>query len=92
MLKRSVMYRDQQYEVLLEQEEDGGYAVSAPAVPGAYSDGETEAEALENIVDAIANLKESTTEVAEILAAHDRRGHSGSGVSVPLYESEVVTD
>ena len=59
MLKRSVTYRDQQYEVLLEREEDGGYAVSAPAVPGAYSDGDTEAEALENIVDAIANLKES---------------------------------
>ena len=72
MLKRRVIYQDQQYEVLLEQERDGGYAVSAPAVPGAYSDGDTEAEALENIVDAIANLKESTTEVAEILAVHDR--------------------
>ena len=92
MLKRSVMYRDQQYEVLLEQEEDGGYAVSAPAVPGAYSDGDTEAEALENIVDAIASLKESTMEVAEILAAHDRRGHSGSGVNATPSESEVVTD
>ena len=83
MLKRRVIYQDQQYEVLLEQEGDGGYAVSAPAVPGAYSDGDTEVEALENIVDAIANLKESTKEVAEILAAHDHRSHSGSGVSVP---------
>ena len=92
MLKRSVMYQDQQYEVLLEQEGDGGYAVSAPAVPGAYSDGDTEAEALENIVDAIANLKESATEVVEILAAHGRRDFSGPGVSVPPYESEVVTD
>lgn len=92
MLKRRVIYQDQQYEVLLEQEGDGGYAVSAPAVPGAYSDGDTEVEALENIVDAIANLKESTTEVAEILAAHDRRGHSGPVVSVPPSESEVVTD
>ena len=92
MLTRSIMYRDQHYEVLLDQEEDGGYAVSAPAVPGAYSDGDTEAEALENIVDAIANLKASTAEVAEILAAHDRKDHSGSGVSVPPHESEVVTD
>ena len=92
MLKRSVMYRDQQYEVLLEREGHGGYSVSAPAVPGAYSDGDTEAEALENIVDAIANLKESALEVAEILAAYDRRGHSGLGVNIPPSESEVVTD
>lgn len=92
MLKRSVVYQDQRYEVLLEQEGDGGYSVNAPAVPGAYSDGDTEAEALENIIDAIANLKESALEVAEILAAHDHRGHSGSGVRVPPSESEVVTD
>ena len=92
MLKRSVIYRDQHYEVLLEQEEDGGYAVSAPAVPGAYSDGDTEAEALENIIDAIASLKESALEVAEILAARDRWSHSGSGVNATPSESEVVTD
>ena len=92
MIKRSVVYQDQQYEVLLEQEGDGGYSISAPAVPGAYSDGDTEVEALENIIDAIAALKESALEVAEILADYDHRDHSGSGVSVPPSESEVVTD
>ena len=72
MLERSVMHRDQQYEVLLEREGDGGYSVSAPAVPGAYSDGDTEAEALENIVDAIANMKESAPEVAELTVGQFR--------------------
>lgn len=40
------------YEVkLLESEE--GYAVWCPALPGCWSQGATEAEALENIKDAI---------------------------------------
>ena len=38
-----------------------------PAVPGAYSDGDTEAEALENIADAIAILKENAEDAASII-------------------------
>ena len=59
MLKRNIIHQGQRYDVALEPDDDGGYSVSAPAVPGAYSDGDTEAEALENIADAIAILKES---------------------------------
>jgi predicted RNase H-like HicB family nuclease len=40
------------YKVVLH-ESDEGYAISCPALPGCWSQGETEAEALENIQDAI---------------------------------------
>lgn len=40
------------YKVVLE-ESDEGFSVSAPGLPGCHSQGATEAEALENIADAI---------------------------------------
>ncbi|WP_036483135.1 type II toxin-antitoxin system HicB family antitoxin [Myxosarcina sp. GI1] len=40
------------YQVRLKQSEEG-YAVWCPGLPGCWSQGETEAEALENIKDAI---------------------------------------
>jgi len=42
------------YTVLLEREEDGGYVVSVPALPGCITQGETRREALANIREAIA--------------------------------------
>jgi predicted RNase H-like HicB family nuclease len=41
------------YTVVLQREPDGGYVVSVPALPGCVSQGETRAEALENIREAI---------------------------------------
>ncbi|MFZ3235808.1 MAG: type II toxin-antitoxin system HicB family antitoxin [Stellaceae bacterium] len=41
------------YTVVLEQEADGGYVVSAPALPGCVSQGDTREEALANIQEAI---------------------------------------
>ena len=41
------------YTVVLEQEADGGYVVSVPALPGCVSEGDTRAEALVNIREAI---------------------------------------
>lgn len=40
------------YKVVL-QKSDEGYSVSCPALPGCWSQGETEDEAIENIKDAI---------------------------------------
>ncbi|HVS21953.1 MAG TPA: type II toxin-antitoxin system HicB family antitoxin [Pyrinomonadaceae bacterium] len=40
------------YKILLEQT-DEGYSVSCPGLPGCWSQGETEEEAIENIQDAI---------------------------------------
>jgi predicted RNase H-like HicB family nuclease len=41
------------YKVILEAEEEGGYSVHCPALPGCYSQGDTVPEALTNIQDAI---------------------------------------
>ncbi len=40
------------YKILLEKSEEG-YSVSCPGLPGCWSQGKTEAEAMENIQDAI---------------------------------------
>ena len=51
------------YTVTLLQAEEGGYVVSAPALPGCISQGETKEEALANIREAVElyleDLKES---------------------------------
>lgn len=41
------------FKVLLEPDEDGGYIVVCPSIPGCYSQGETIEEALANIREAI---------------------------------------
>ena len=60
------------YEVKLLRS-DEGYAVWCPALPGCWSQGETEAEALENIKDAIReyvaaddDLKRAETRTVEV--------------------------
>ena len=50
-----------QYKVVLRQT-DEGYSISCPGLPGCWSQGKTEQEALENIHDAI---QEYLTAVAE---------------------------
>ena len=40
------------YKIVLEKSEEG-YSVSCPGLPGCWSQGETEEEAIENIQDAI---------------------------------------
>lgn len=41
------------YQVVLHPEETGGFTVECPAIPGCFSEGETEDEALQNIREAI---------------------------------------
>jgi predicted RNase H-like HicB family nuclease len=52
--KRSNQENSMRYTVVLEREEDGGYVASVPALPGCVSQGDTRAEALKNIQEAIA--------------------------------------
>lgn len=40
-------------KVVLEPQEEGGYTVFVPALPGCISQGETQEEALDNITEAI---------------------------------------
>lgn len=41
------------FSVVLDRDEDGAYVVECPSLPGCFSQGESEAEALENITEAI---------------------------------------
>lgn len=41
------------YEVVLEKQDEGGYTVTVPALPGCISEGDTKKEALDNIRDAV---------------------------------------
>jgi predicted RNase H-like HicB family nuclease len=47
------MNENMKFKVVLEKDEEGFYAVWVPALPGCYSQGRTEEEALENIKEAI---------------------------------------
>jgi predicted RNase H-like HicB family nuclease len=51
------------YKVALYRSEEG-YSVSVPGLPGCCSQGATEAEALENIADAIREYLEVAAELA----------------------------
>lgn len=52
------------YTVVLHPSEEG-YAVSVPGLPGCWSEGATEAEALANIEDAIREYLEAIAEVTQ---------------------------
>jgi predicted RNase H-like HicB family nuclease len=53
------------YTVLLEPEDDGGFVVSVPALPGCISQGDTREEALANIREAISVYTEDCREAGE---------------------------
>ena len=57
------------YKVRLQKSEEG-YSVSCPGLPGCWSQGETEEEALRNIQDAI---KEYLAAVDELVKGEDVR-------------------
>jgi predicted RNase H-like HicB family nuclease len=57
------------YKVVLHQSEEG-YSVSCPGLPGCWSQGATEEEALENIRDAI---QEYLATVSDLVLGEDVR-------------------
>lgn len=52
------------YKVVIQASEEG-YSVNCPGLPGCWSQGETEAEALENIKDAIQEYLEVVNELTK---------------------------
>jgi len=56
------------YTVFIEESEEG-FAVSVPGLPGCHSQGDTEAEALVNIADAIREYREVAEELAKSAGA-----------------------
>ena len=53
------------YTVVLEQEPDGGYVASVPALAGCVSQGDTRSEAIANIREAIALYIEDCREAGD---------------------------
>ena len=52
-----------EFYVVFEQEQDGGFSVSVPALPGCFSEGDTFEEAMNNIEEAIALYLETKQEL-----------------------------
>ncbi len=61
------------YTVVLQRENDGGYVVSVPALPGCVSQGDTREEALKNIGEAIELYLEDVKAAGEPIPAEDGR-------------------
>ena len=55
------------FKVLLEPDEDGGYVVVCPSLPGCYSQGDTVEDALANIREAIELCIEDLEEHGEVV-------------------------
>jgi predicted RNase H-like HicB family nuclease len=57
---------DREYQVVFQEENEGGYSVWVPDLPGCASQGETLEEALENIIEAmelyLEDVKEDVTD------------------------------
>lgn len=53
------------YTVILQHESDGGYVAVVPALPGCVSQGDTRAEVLKNIDEAIQLYLEDVREAGE---------------------------
>ena len=60
-------------KVVLEPQDEGGFTVYVPSLPGCISQGETEADALKNIREAVElYLEPDEDEMLEHQAAHHR--------------------
>ena len=53
-----------QYNLIIQEAEEGGFIGYVPEIPGAFTQGETQEEVKENIIEAINLLKEVRIEQA----------------------------
>ncbi len=61
------------YTVVLQREDDGGYVVTVPALPGCVSQGDTRQEALRNIEEAIEIYLEDVKAAGEPIPSEEGR-------------------
>jgi antitoxin HicB len=61
-----------EFEVVLQPEEEGGFSVSVPALPGCHTQGETHDEALAMAKDAIEGYLEVPAGVGDKISIHDQ--------------------
>ncbi|PKL55748.1 MAG: hypothetical protein CVV35_08305 [Methanomicrobiales archaeon HGW-Methanomicrobiales-6] len=69
------------YTVLMEQNEDGGYTVTVPSLPGCISEGSTREEALAEIEEAISGYVEVARKLGKPIPVE---------ISVPLNTSNAA--
>ncbi len=60
------------YTVVLEQEQDGGFVVRAATLPGCVGEGDTRAEALDNIREAIELYTDDCREAGDLVPTEAR--------------------
>lgn len=61
------------YDVIFEEQPEGGYTVTAPSLPGCISEGDTFKEAKENITEAITAYIESLIKDGEEIPTGDSK-------------------
>lgn len=61
------------YTVVLQQEPDGGYVATVPALPGCVSQGDSREEALRNIKEAIDLYLEDVLDAGEAIPSESGR-------------------
>lgn len=71
------------YKVVINESEEG-FSVSCPGLPGCWSQGQTESEALENIQDGIREYLETIDDL--LLAAGNDRASSCADFGTPAGE------
>lgn len=72
-----------EYTAILQRESDGGYVTTAPTLPGCVSQGDTRAEVLKNIEEAIELYLEDVRDAGEAIPVETDREY----VEVPISSS-----
>lgn len=52
-MPKTLTYRQQQYKVIIERDEDGFFVASVPALPGCYTQAKTHTDLMKRVCDAI---------------------------------------
>ena len=71
------------YTVILQRENDGGYVATVPALPGCVSQGDSRAEVLKNIEEAIELYLEDVRAAVEPIPVEENREYVEVSTSVP---------
>ena len=57
------MHEKRQYEVIVEEQDEGGYVASVPDLPGLWTQGETREQAITMVKEALAGYLETLDEL-----------------------------
>jgi predicted RNase H-like HicB family nuclease len=71
------------YTVVLQRESDGGYVATVPALPGCVSQGDSRAEVLKNIEEAIELYLEDVRDAGEAIPVESDREYVEVTASLP---------